>query len=453
MTGTRRTFLTCLLACGAGLPGLPASAAVTVEQTYEAPGSADQDDLCFWLHPSDPDLSTVITSDKTSGHVRVYDLAGNVLQSIATPMPGNIDVRYGVTLGGQCVDVVAFNERIEQRIRAYRVDPATRLLVRVDDGAIATGPNYGFALARRADGALSAFTGPDGASIVVREFALVDGGTGELSGSPTGWEFAASTVEGTVADEEAGWVYLGEEDAGIWRVALDDDGDRTLVAAVGGPSGLAADVEGLAVYRLDGEHGYLIASSQSTNTFEVFDREPPHAPLADFDIVGVGLTDGIDVLNVALGASYPQGVFAFHNGEACCPVQAARWEAIADEAGLVASPSGWHPRRSCGPRLAVSRTELAWTPSSPATGYDVVRGDLQRLRASGGEFAGATTGCLADDSTPISVDYAARPVPGAGEWYLVRGVAAFGPLSYDSYGPAQSAPRDGEIAASALACP
>jgi hypothetical protein len=76
--------------------------------------------------------------------------------------------------------------------------------------------------------------------------------------------------------------------------------------------------------------------------------------------------------------------------------------------------------------------------AGPGTGYDVVAGDLDLLRSSGG-FAGAT--CRANDvpDTPID-DAAALPAPGAGEYLLVRaqnscGAGTYGNASLDAGGP------------------
>ena len=67
-----------------------------------------------------------------------------------------------------------------------------------------------------------------------------------------------STAEGCVADHELGWIYVGEEDVGIWRYRAEPDSgaDRTLIARVG-ENGLAADVEGLTIYYAAGTEGYL----------------------------------------------------------------------------------------------------------------------------------------------------------------------------------------------------
>jgi 3-phytase len=323
-------------------------AVVPVVQTYSDGTDGDQDDMCVWVHPTNPALSTIISSDKENGTIYVYDLDGSVIQSFASPQPGNIDVRYGFGLGTSCVDLVALNERTEKKIRVYRVDPATRHLVRVDDGAIATPTgNYGFTLYRHADGRLFAHTGPDGSGSVISQYELVDNGGGQVAGAATGWQFDETTVEGMVGDDETGYIYLTEESGGVWRVSALDDTDKTLIAAVGDASGLTADVEGIAIYHAAGGTGYIIASSQGADKYTVLDRRPPHTPIGEFTLAGVGNSDGIDVLNLALGSQFPTGIFAVHNGADCCPIQAAHWSAVAaDLPGLVVDTQSWDPRAS-----------------------------------------------------------------------------------------------------------
>jgi len=330
----------------------PAAAAIQVAQTYADDTDGDQDDMAIWVHPVDPSLSTIISSDKDSGTVYVYDLDGTVVQAIDSPKPGNIDIRYGFQVGNDCLDVVALNERDDESIHVYAVDPFTRRLTRIDDGTIATGQNYGFTLYRHGDGRLFAYTGPDSGSAVIEQYELVDDGNGQVTGSPTGWQFPASTVEGMVGDDETGYVFLSEENVGVWRVDALDDMDQTLIAAVGDASGLTADVEGIAIYHTAGARGYIIVSSQLASKYTIVERQPPHLPVGEFQVEGVGSTDGLDVLNLGLNATFPQGIFTFHNGAGgCgvdgCPIQAVRWEDIVTEVGtLVIDTSSWDPRQS-----------------------------------------------------------------------------------------------------------
>ncbi|MBL9124686.1 MAG: phytase [Planctomycetaceae bacterium] len=62
--------------------------------------------------------------------------------------------------------------------------------------------------------------------------------------------------------------------------------------------------------------GYLIASSQGNRQYKVFERKPPHAYVTTFTLAGVRDTDGIDVINVPLGAKFPANVFTAHNSGA-----------------------------------------------------------------------------------------------------------------------------------------
>ena len=202
---------------------------VPVAVTYDHPSSLDEDDMCYWVHPTNPALSTVIVTDKFAGQIFVYDLAGTPLQVLPSPSPRNVDTRYNVPFDGSCIDVVAFTDRTEDIIRVYRVDRATRGLVRIDDGAIHTQDNYGFTLFQQADGRLLGLTG-DRDTGLMRQFALFENGLGRMSGYETSWTFHETRIEGVVADDETGYYYLGEESVGIWRVGALDHTDRTLIA-------------------------------------------------------------------------------------------------------------------------------------------------------------------------------------------------------------------------------
>src|SRR3989304_2274340 len=91
---------------------------VTPVLELNAPGVVDQDDMCIWVNPNNKSLSTIITSDKSADKLFVYDLEGNVLQTIdvAGQMPGNIDIRYNFTLAGNKTDIVGFNQRNGSKI-------------------------------------------------------------------------------------------------------------------------------------------------------------------------------------------------------------------------------------------------------------------------------------------------------------------------------------------------
>jgi hypothetical protein len=73
-----------------------------------------------------------------------------------------------------------------------------------------------------------------------------------------------------------------------------------------------------------------------------------------FNVTGVGDTDGIDVLNISLNATFPFEIFACHNGNATpCPVNLVKWEDITDDDSpdLMIDTSYWDPREAMLTRI------------------------------------------------------------------------------------------------------
>jgi hypothetical protein len=103
-------------------------------------------------------------------------------------------------------------------------------------------------------------------------------------------------------------------------------------------------------------------------------------------------------------------------------------------------------------RLTLDRSTLTWTEAIGAYAYDVVRGDLDVLLASGGDFTASVRRCLGEEVPPATLPSADQPALGRGFWYLIRGVSGAMNLTYDSGSPQQIAPRDASINASPRSC-
>ena len=324
------------------------SQSVSPNLTLKDSKAQDQDDMCMWIHPDDASLSTIIASDKSANILFVYDLQGETVQLFSVSgKPGNIDIRYGFPLGGEKIDIVVFNDRLNFKIVILKVDPATRKLEKVDDGAINTSESYGMCLFQSpvSDKFYAFMTSKPGH---IEQYELMSNGN-KISGKQVRkWEFDSQT-EGCVCDDETGQAYFGEEGEGIWKLGGEPN-DATpgeLIAKIGDDSGLAGDVEGVTIYYADNGEGYIIASGQGENKYTLLERKAPHKGAGEFKLSGVGKTDGIDVINVPLGSKYPQGVFAFHNGnKEPYPVGLARWDDIAQSVeGLNVDTGYWHPRQ------------------------------------------------------------------------------------------------------------
>jgi hypothetical protein len=106
------------------------------------------------------------------------------------------------------------------------------------------------------------------------------------------------------------------------------------------------------------------------------------------------------------------------------------------------------------PNLTIDRTGtdalLNWDLIPDATGSDIVRGDIDCIRSSNGDFSTCTATCLDDNRTTSSM--LDSDTSGQGFWYLVRGQNCGGNGTYDN-GPSQVGLRDAEIAASGNDCP
>lgn len=86
-----------------------------------------------------------------------------------------------------------------------------------------------------------------------------------------------------------------------------------------GRHGLTADVEGLTLYCAGGGKGYLIASSQGSDTFNVYAREGDNRYVLTIDpkagrIDDVSDTDGIAVTNRPTSRQFPAGVLVVQDG-------------------------------------------------------------------------------------------------------------------------------------------
>ncbi|HEY3128388.1 MAG TPA: phytase [Acidobacteriota bacterium] len=114
----------------------------TVE-TQPMPHSGDSaDDPAIWIHPTRPEMSTVIGTDKKGG-LAVHDLAGNQIQYLPDGAMNNADIRSSFTLAGRPVDLVTAGNRADNSIAIYRINPQSGQLEDVAARKITTLETYG----------------------------------------------------------------------------------------------------------------------------------------------------------------------------------------------------------------------------------------------------------------------------------------------------------------------
>ncbi len=363
---------------------------VVTAQVTTPGGTGSFDDPAIWIHPTDPSLSTVLGTNKSSG-LYVYDLAGNQIQNV-TPSAGynNVDLRYNFPLNGTLVDLVVVSQRKpSDRLAIFVISPTTRLLSEVSGVTELTDfEPYGLAMYHSpVDGKFYAFVSgrSDGE---VRQYELLDDGAGSVNISLARTITVTSLTEGLVADDVTGLLYLAEENIGIYRYGAEptDGTSRVTIDVVGGATGLVADVEGLSLYypNLDNcptSQGYLVASNQGADTYHIYERTGNNSFVHQFEIMDSSNTDGIDVTNANLGGVFTTGLYVVQNNDVNFKLVA--WQDIAG--GVMPEnlciDTTWRPRVDSHPiSLAADVTPtplmaLSWQDLLPDSGecYDVYR--------------------------------------------------------------------------------
>jgi 3-phytase len=294
--------------------------AATVETEPVTTTGDSADDATLWVNPSDPSLSLVIGTNKQRG-LAVYDLAGKQVQFLPDGRMNNVDHRDGFPLGMKEVSLITASNRSNNSIGIYRVNPETRRLENVAARRVITIEAYGACMyhSQTTDKFYYIVTSKQG---LVEQFELFDNGKGRVDAKRIRRFKVGTQLEGCVADDDLGYLYIGEELAGIWKYGAEPQSslDRVKVDGVAPEGHLVADVEGLTIgYGKDGK-GYLIASSQGSNSFVVYRREGDNTYVKTFRIVaGNGIdevteTDGIYVTLENLGSLFPHGVFIAQDG-------------------------------------------------------------------------------------------------------------------------------------------
>lgn len=329
-----------------------------VHATVETPplsGSWAGDDGAIWVHPTNPDSSCFVGVDKSNdGRVELYNLDGSLhYHSTTGQWTNNVDVRYNVALGGNRVDIVCASVTTCGCLQMFTLDPNTRTLVDVTGNTnVGFSAIYGMSLYQdKCADKLYAYVTPKPADGSVYQFELADNGTGQFDANLVRTMSLNTLCEGLVIDDVHHIAYIAEEDNALWSVGAKATDPTTLtkIDSVSGPN-LDVDIEGLTLYYSNDSSGYLIACSQYSNYYSVYDRIT-NAFIGKFSIVqGViddcYYPDGIDVMSYGLGSAFPNGAFLSHdyaNDNNQNPnYKIVPWESIADSLGLDISP--FNPR-------------------------------------------------------------------------------------------------------------
>ncbi len=309
-----RICLTLILFAGAACAPLSVDLAgvVPVAETDPVASRDDAaDDPAIWINEANPGDSRILGTDKRAG-LYVYDLSGKELQFLPTGAVNNVDIRQNVSLKDWTGDIAAASNRSNDTIALYEIEDG---VVR-ETGAFPSPIEEPYGLCLGATGpSLTVFVTYKTGALIAYD---LDGAT---SAAPAGRVNLATQLEGCVFDDETDVLYIGEEARGIWKASYAGGAFSApaLVDEVGGDTGVAADIEGLAIYRAAGGRKFLVASSQGNDSFAVYNMADDSF-LGRFEIVsgggidGAEETDGIEVTATPLGDAFPKGVLVVQDG-------------------------------------------------------------------------------------------------------------------------------------------
>ena len=404
------------------------SVAPTVE-TAPVPHSGDAaDDSAIWIHPTETYSSTIIGTDKLGG-LAVYDLAGRQLQYLPDGDMNNVDLRYNFPLGNQRIALVTAGNRSNNSIAIYRVEPTTRGLENIAARTITPSISvYGSCMYHSAaTGKYYLFINDKNGA--VQQWELFSIGAGLVDAVQVRSFAVGSQTEGCVADDELGWFYIGEEAVAIWKYGAEPGtgAARTLVDATGATGHLTSNIEGLSIYYASNGTGYLLASSQGSDTYVIYQREANNAYVATFNIgAGNGIdgtsgTDGIDVTNFGLGHAFSQGVFVAQdttNDNGNQNFKLVPWQSIAN--GIIPALSantlyrvGLHQRKGSGAN-GLLEAFIATGDSAFGTPFGSSAGESFTTQATKFQFGATNSNAVNAMFDDIKLDSVAMPGPSGG---------------------------------------
>lgn len=283
-------------------------------------GDDSADDPAIFVHPDDPSKSLIIGTNKKDG-LAVYNLDGEQVNYQSVGLINNVDLRQNFKLGEEYITVVAGSNRTDNSLLLMRMDEEGRLYNLMDEPLVCPVDEvYGVGMyVSPKNGAFYALINGKDGQILQYELLVKDG---KLKPELVKTRKVATQPEAIVADDELGWLYIGEEEMGMWKFNAEPDADDTPVLIAGSSMENAAvsyDIEGAAIYYAEGGKGYLIVSSQGNFSYLIFERQGENKYLGSFriqdgDIDGAEETDGLDVINLSMNETFANGFLVVQDG-------------------------------------------------------------------------------------------------------------------------------------------
>lgn len=293
----------------------------------DRPGDT-MDDPAIWVHPTQPEKSLVLGTNKRWGLLS-FNMRGEQVQALPSGRINNVDLRQQVMLGGKKRDIAVATLRDNDSLAFYEID-AEGKLNEYPNQATNMVDIYGMCLYQDTD-SLYVFANEKSGRIAQYR---VDWQANGPSIALVRDIHTPSQVEGCVVDEAQHALFIGEEDKGIWRFNAKANGGSQGELIIKAEGDLVSDVEGISLYQGANIHGkkqdLLVVSSQGDNSYLLYQAQPPYAQLGKFRI-GVNLngmengretsidgsseTDGLAVTHLSVGkGAWQQGMLVVQDG-------------------------------------------------------------------------------------------------------------------------------------------
>lgn len=296
-----------------GLPPVTVQATGQTEPVDTVAADA-ADDPAIWRNAANPSASLIVATDKKAG-LYVYSLDGRIRSFTDAGRVNNVDL---VETGGRIIVAASDRNNIAQsRIALFVLNPDDARLTPL--GFVASGPGEGYGICIKqptTPGTLEIFAVLKSGTINHVEVTL--GATGATAKFIRSLK-VPTQPEGCVIDSKDN-LYVGEEDAGIWRFAAARDGSiqGTMIAPIDNQR-LVADVEGLAILQEADGTEFLLASSQGDNAYAVW-ALPDMRYVGRFAITAGAIgatseTDGIAAMTGDFGSGFSGGLFIAQDGD------------------------------------------------------------------------------------------------------------------------------------------
>ncbi len=281
------------------------TANVETEPVFAGDDAAD--DMCVLENFKNPESSLIISSDKKYGII-VYDLEGVKLHDYEVGRINNVDILPSRSFQNKYI--VAGTNRTYNSIDIYLFNSAgelENLILRKEIPSLKD--VYGVTFYKDDFNTYLFISDKKGN---VEQWSYNNDEVNAEIKFVRKLKFS-SLVEGLVADESKGKIYIGQERKGIWELNAFPSFDSEKKLIFKKSKNFKPDFEGLAL-RDDGNgEGYLIASVQGSNGYLIIERKSLDAKIffriIDGDkIDGTTETDGIDVTSIKT-SKFPNGFF------------------------------------------------------------------------------------------------------------------------------------------------